>query len=99
MKIFQTLRKHLAAIAYRPNQSPFNSDISHQCVKSILFIFGQCMYLFRLTNSATEFIYSIFVTATGLLILSSFLSTTCKMEIIFVFIEETEGVINESEFT
>lgn len=98
MKIFQTVQKHLAAIGYRPNQRPFNGDILRQCVKCVLFTTAQFVYLFYFAKTPAEFINSIFVAAIGVLVFLSFLSTNWKMDIIFIFIEETEEVINGSKF-
>lgn len=98
MKIFQTVQKQLASIGYRPNARPFNSDIVRQCLKYSLLTTGQVVYLFNFANTPTEFINSVFVTAIGILVLSSFISTAWKMKTIFIFIEETEEVINGSEF-
>lgn len=98
MKIFQTVQMHLASINYRPNERPFNNGILKQCLKSVLYISCQFVYLFNIADTPKEFMDSIFTTAVGVLVNVSFLSTALKMKTIFIFIDEVESTIETSKF-
>lgn len=97
MKIFQTVQKHLASIGYRRNERSFNNDISVQLLKSILYIMCQWVYLLHIANTPKEYMDSIFMSAVGILVNISFLSTVLKMKTIFIFIDAAENAINTSE--
>ena len=98
MKIFKTVQKHLASLGYIKNQSSLNIRQLSICFLSIVAIISLSLYLFCFANTQKEFMDSIFMTVSGVLVFISNLSTANKLTTIFIFIDRTEQVINESKF-
>lgn len=98
MKILQTVQKYFATIGYDANRYPLNSDTVGEIFQRILAIICQFLYLIRHANSPKDIVDNIFMTAVAILCFISVMSTIQKMKMIFIFINEIEQIVNESEF-
>lgn len=97
MIIFQTVQKYLATIGYAANRSPINSDTISNGLAIVVAITCVTVNL-CIANTPREFMDAIFMTAAGILVFISFISTVQKMKTIFTFISKMQTIINEGEF-
>lgn len=85
-------------MAYIKHKRPFNEQQLRYMFKSIVAIIFQFVYLLRVAETSKEYMNSIFMTTVGTLVFVSHISTTIKMDKIFIFIDTLEKIINQSEF-
>lgn len=98
MKIFQQVQMNLASLGYRRNQSPFHKLQLWICAKAVLTVCSLCIYCVREANTNREYIVTIFMIASVLLINISRLSTLFENAAIFNLIDRIENIINGSKF-
>lgn len=98
MKIFQTIQTKFAVLGLKPNLRPFNNLQKLILFENFVQISSLCVYLFHVANTAKEYLESIHITATTILIVTSQVNLISQMATIFSFIDELEDVLNESKF-
>lgn len=96
LEIFQRVRKYLASLGYRPNQSPFNKTQLWIFVKVSVCLFLQFAYL-REPYTPKEFMNSMYMLTTVFLIAIIRVDTLFKNAAIFAYLDKIEKTINRSE--
>lgn len=97
MKIFLKTQKNLEFGGYRRNENAFNRRRLVLLVLSILSLIPLIVYPFHVANTPKEYMDSIFMTATGILVFISSMSIAFKTQKIFDVIDDIEQVVGESE--
>lgn len=97
MKLHRTSQKHFELAGLEKNRSALNGTTQRMFFLSILSIISLIVYAFHVANTARQYMESIFITATGILIFISNISTILKAAKIFDIIDGTERLVNESE--
>lgn len=95
MKLFQNCQKNLEIMGYVPDQHPFNMKQIQVGLTMLLNIILNFIYLIHVANTPRQYMESCFYTITSILILISFISTVYKMDLIFIFIDKLQIIINE----
>lgn len=98
MKVLTTVQWSLALVGYY-NSQPHRFSIKQKAhiLVTVLSIISICVHVSRGANSPQEYILSIFMIVTIFGIFVSFVDTSNKAEIIFLFIEKVQKIINEGE--
>lgn len=97
MKIYQTVKTNLALIGYKENLRPFNERQKWIFIIGFSTLLANYVDLLHDSNTPKEYMDSIFMSGIGTFVQISHISTTFKMETIFIFINEVEEVINASK--
>lgn len=97
MKICQTVQKQLESMGYTEIKRPFHNSI--YIIGQILINISVITFLCeQVADTGREIADAMFMTATGISVFISYLSTVQNIERIFIFINEIENLINESEY-
>lgn len=99
MKVYQTVQKNLSLMGYSPDKRPFNKKQIKIGVEMALCIGLHIMYLVHVASTPREYMEAIFQTSVVILIFISFISTVLKMDIIFIFIDKIEILVNDSKLS
>lgn len=97
MRIAKSVLKNLASIGYRANERPFNREQLWILLDRFITIILQFMYLLVEAKTPRQYMESYFTFCVALLMYISLMSTMVEMPTMFVFIDEIEQVIHESE--
>lgn len=98
MKVLKTVRWSLALMGYHDSQQRrFGINQKAYTLVNLLFMISLCVYLYHGANSAQEYIFSIFMLITIVGIFVSFVDTSNKAELIFLFIEKVQKIIDDGE--
>lgn len=97
MKVFQTIRMHLAVLGFQENLQPFNGRQIFCCVQHAVGVISFYVHLFHVASTTEEYMDSIFMTAIASFMIISHISVVLKMKTIFLFFNEVEEVMNSSE--
>lgn len=102
MKYFQTIKKELTILYFLPNQTDSTTfELIQQhwsCfLKSILSIISLFAYLIYVANTASEFMYSMFLSTASIFIFMAFTFTVFKTSALFNFLDHYEAVLNMNE--
>ena len=98
MKIFQLVQKNLTSFGFNAD-NPINGKLLGEFLQFIIFTIFECVYICRVAETPEEYMDSILMVTVVISICISFISTVQKTETIFIFIEEVENGINESELS
>ena len=96
LKIFQMVQKDLATIGYNAD-NPINSKLLSEFLKLMIFTIFECVYLCHDAETPQGYMDSMLMATVIISICISFVSTVQKTAKIFIFIDEIENGINESE--
>lgn len=97
MKIFETVLKQLESIGFSENQNPFNRRQILLGLQTILGASLICVYLLRIANTFDDYMNCAFFIIKTILVIISQVSTVFKTATIFVFINQFNVVIGQSE--
>lgn len=84
---------------YESQQHRFSIKQKAHSLVTLLLIISLCVYLYVGANSAQEYIFSIFMSFTIIGTFVSFVDTSNNAELIFLFIEKVQKVIDEGKGT
>lgn len=98
MKIGQIVQMNLASIGYRVDQRPFHEQQMWLLLERMLILILQFVHVLHVANTPGQYMETIFMIMTGVLMYISSVSTIMEMENIFIFIDHTEQIINEREY-
>lgn len=98
MKIFQTIQIKFAFLGFESNLRPINNRQKWIFFEIFFCVTSLCVHLFHVASTPKEYLDSILITGMAILILISHISTILQMATIFTYIDEVEGVLNESKF-
>lgn len=99
MKIFESAKQMLVLIDLDANQRPFHRNQLLHIVQGFLAIILQCLYLVYEANTVREYMNSIFMTSTGILVYIAYWNAIFKATLIYEFIDYYETIVNGSEYS
>lgn len=102
MQLFQTTRKHLAALGFIPKHSchrhhHFNKQHFRNILIAILTIASEYVYIFREAGSIDRYMHSCFMATVIIAINISYVTLIFKTTEIYDFIGNFEKLTNQSE--
>lgn len=97
MKTFETVLKHLESLGFKENQRRFNSRQLMLILFVIMGILSVSVSLFYAADTPGEYINGIFSIITSVIVLISYTSTTLETATIFIFINQFNKIIIQSE--
>lgn len=101
MKLFQTIKKHLAVLYFHPDQTDSLFELIRQnwsCfLKSILSLTSLFVYLIYVAETVNEFMYSMFLSTASIFIFVAFTSTVFKTSAMYDFLDHFEVALNMNE--
>lgn len=97
MKIFRTIEMNMVFGGFIRNQSAYNRRQWCEIFKTVVAIILQLAYLFHVANTPKQFMDSIFMTTSVILIAISYNSIILKYTELFEFIDDLQQVIDKSE--
>lgn len=97
MKILQRVQMNLASLGHPPKQSPFNRTQLWIFAKNFLSLVVLFAYLIREPKTSKEYVVSIYITSSTVLVNIARVSTLLKNETIFQFIDAVKSTLNKSE--
>lgn len=98
MKPFETVLKQLQSMGFIENQPRFNK---HQLMLSLKIVLGALMVganLLYAADTSEEYMNGILAIVTMILILIAYVSTVFKTATIFIFINQFNEIIKQSEW-
>lgn len=101
MKLFQTIRKNLAILYFKQNETDSYSLLIQQHLscfsKSALSLISLFAYLIWVAETVNELMFSIFLSAASLFILVSFASSVFKTTALYDFFDHIESSVTKSK--
>lgn len=97
MKILQRVQMSLASLGYRPSRSPFNETHLWTFFKASLALSSICAYTVCEAHTSKEYMDSVFMITVVVVINITRAGTICKSEVVFVFIDKLEKIMNGSK--
>lgn len=98
MKLFQTTQNIMASVGVKKDQDAFDKiKFWMIMISSPLFLTLQIVFVFHEADTPRQYMDSIFMTTTGILVFISTLSIVFRTKKIFDTIADTERLINGSE--
>lgn len=100
-KLFQTIRKNLALLGYGPNRTGSKLALVrkhlYSFITSIFKIISFFVYMFRVAETASEFMFSLFWITATLYMFLCFTSTVFKTTALFKCLNYAETLYTQSE--
>lgn len=97
MKIFVTVSKHLESIGFAEHQQRFNTRQLKFSLNIILGIILISLNLCYIADTSVEYMNGILIDIVSIMVFIAFVSTVFKMATIFIFINQLDEIINQSE--
>lgn len=98
MKTFVTVSKHLESIGFTEHQKRFNRRQLEFGLNIVLGIILIILNLFYVADTSEEYMNGILIGVVSTLLFIAFVSTAFKTATIFIFINQLNGIINQSEY-
>lgn len=100
MKTFETVLKHLKSIGFEENQHNKVGISKRQWLLSLILFLDIVLTfidLYYVVDTTEDYMNGILVLTIAILIFIAYLSTAFKTATIFIFINQYDKIINESE--
>lgn len=101
LELFQTIQTNLAICRFRQNQTDsklaFVRDHWKNFLQSILTIISLLVYLFHVTETVNEFMFSLFWLTVALCLFLAFICTVFKTSVLFEFLNTADTLFTQSE--